>query len=178
MRAFFTLAALVLGGAALAQQPLRAPDVPYEPSPPAVVRTMIEFGQIQPGHVVYDLGCGDGRVVIAAVRDRGARGVCVDIDPRRIAEAKANAAKAGVADRIRFLNQDLFTTNFSDADVVMLFLWPNVNLSLMPKLQKELRPGTRIVSHEHNMGDWKPERTERVRDDQGRTHPVYLWTIR
>jgi SAM-dependent methyltransferase len=160
------------------QQPaLRAPDVPYEPSPVPVVQAMLRLADIQAGELVYDLGCGDGRVVIAAVRERGARGVCVDIDPRRIAEARDNAALAGVADRIRFLTEDLFRTEIGDADVVMLFLWPSVNLALRPRLRAELKPGARIVSHEHGMGDWKPEQTLRV-PDHGHTHPVYLWTIR
>lgn len=179
----FVIGALALAGLvsvsplSAQQRALRSPDVPYEPSPPEVVQAMLKLGQIKSGNVVYDLGCGDGRVVIAAVKKLGARGVCVDIDPKRIAEARQNAAKAGVTDRMRFLNQDLFTTDFSDADVVMLFLWPNVNLALRPKLQKELKPGTRVVSHEHTMGDWKPEETLRITEG-GHTHPVYLWTIR
>jgi SAM-dependent methyltransferase len=178
-------AASLLAGAACSQpskadsaQPaLRAPDVPYEPSHPSVVQMMLNLGNVRAGQVVYDLGCGDGRIVIAAVRDRGARGVCVDIDPQRIAEARQNARDAGVAERIRFLNQDLFTTDIRDADVVMLFLWPSVNLALRPKLLAELRPGTRVVSHWHDMGDWQPEQSERVRV-RGRAHPVYAWTIR
>jgi SAM-dependent methyltransferase len=178
-------AASLLAGAACSQpskvdsaQPaLRAPDVPYEPSHPSVVQMMLKLGNVRAGQVVYDLGCGDGRIVIAAVRDRGARGVCVDIDPKRIAEAQQNAREAGVAERIRFLNQDLFVTDIRDADVVMLFLWPSVNLALRPKLLAELKPGTRVVSHWHDMGDWQPEQSERVRV-RGRAHPVYAWTIK
>jgi SAM-dependent methyltransferase len=169
-------AALLLAFAAQAQTTLRAPDVRYEPSAPPIVQAMIELGAVRPGDVVYDLGCGDGRVVIAAVRERGASGVCVDIDPRRIAEARDNARLAGVAARIRFLNEDLFQTDISDASVVMLFLWPDVNEKLLPKLLRELKPGTRIVSHEHLMGSWKPERTLRVRTGM-RVHPVYRWTV-
>jgi SAM-dependent methyltransferase len=155
---------------------LRAPDVPYEPSPTAVVHAMLKLAKVGPGDVVYDLGCGDGRIVIAAVREYGARGVCVDIDPQRIAEATQNAAKAGVSDRVRFLHQDLFQTDIREATAVMLFLWPSVNLALRPKLLAELEPGTRVVSHWHDMGDWTPEQriTVRVR---GRPHPVYFWTI-
>ena len=155
---------------------LRAPDVPYEPSAPQVVHAMLKLANVGAGDVVYDLGCGDGRIVIAAVRDFGARGVCVDIDPQRIAEARENALKEGVADRMRFLNQDLFQTDIGDATAVMLFLWPSVNLALRPKLLKELRPGARVVSHWHDMGDWMPEQTQIVRV-RGRAHPVYLWTI-
>jgi len=166
---------LALSWAAASAQ-LRAPDVPYEPSAPPIVAAMLELGEVHAGDVVYDLGCGDGRVVIAAVLKRGARGVCVDIDPRRIAQARDNARLAGVAERIRFLNEDLFDTDFSDASVVMLFLWPDINVRLRPRLLRELKPGTRIVSHEHLMGDWKPERTVQVRSGM-RVHPVYRWTI-
>jgi ribosomal protein L11 methylase PrmA len=150
--------------------------VPYEPSAMSVVKVMLDMARVGAKDVVFDLGCGDGRLVITAVRERGARGVCVDIDPQRIADARANAAKAGVAGRIEFFNRDLFETDISRADVVMLFLWPEVNMKLRPRLLKELRPGTRIVSHYHDMGDWKPERVMRVRVE-GRMHPVYLWTV-
>ncbi len=155
---------------------LRAPDVRYDPSLPPIVDAMIELGEVGAQDLVYDLGCGDGRVVFAAVKQRGARGVCVDIDPKRISDARRNARKAGVEERIRFLNADLFDTDFSDATVVMLFLWPDLNVKLRPRLLAELKPGTRIVSHEHLMGDWKPERTVQVRVGQ-RAHPVYRWTV-
>jgi SAM-dependent methyltransferase len=159
-----------------AQPALRAPDVPYEPSAMRVVRVMLDMGEVKSTDIVFDLGCGDGRVVIAAVRERGARGVCVDIDPQRIREARANAARAGVAGQIEFLNQDLFATDLRRASVVMLFLWPEVNLKLRPTLQKVLAPGTRIISHYHDMGDWKPERVQRV-SVEGDSHPVYRWTV-
>jgi len=155
---------------------LRAPDVRYEPTAPDVVQAMLSLANVRAGETVYDLGCGDGRIVIAAVRERGAHGVCVDIDPRRIAESRENARRAGVEDRIRFLNQDLFTTEIGDADVVMLFLYPDLNLKLRPRLQRELKPGTRIVSHWHDMGDWAPQQTLRLRSE-GRGRPVYLWVI-
>ena len=158
------------------QSPLRKPDVHYEPTAPEVVQVMLRLAGIKAGEVVYDLGCGDGRIVIAAVQQFGARGVCVDIDPQRISESRENARAAGVDDRIRFLNQDLFTTDVSDAAVVMLFLWPELNLKLRPKLLRELKPGARIVSHWHDMGDWKPEKTERVTSG-GRARSIYLWTI-
>ena len=155
---------------------LRAPDVPYQPSTTDVVEAMLRLAKVDASDVVYDLGCGDGRIVIAAARDRGARGVCVDIDPQRIAEARENARRAGVADRIRFLTQDLFATDIRDATSVMLFLWPEVNLKLLPKLLRELRPGTRVVSHMHDMGDWKPQDMVRVPDGD-RVRIIYLWTI-
>jgi SAM-dependent methyltransferase len=176
------LAVNCLVGAGFAQQPsvlplpLRAPDVRYEPTPADVVEVMLRLADVKEGDVVYDLGCGDGRIVITAARQRAARGVCVDIDPRRIEESRENARQAGVADRIRFLNQDLFATDIADATVVMLFLFPDINLKLRPKLLRELKPGTRIVSHWHNMGDWRPQETVRVTSG-GRERSVYLWTI-
>ncbi|MNC84582.1 Ribosomal protein L11 methyltransferase [compost metagenome] len=176
------LAAGCLAGASFAQETpvappgLRAPDVRYEPTPADVVEVMLQLADVKEGDVVYDLGCGDGRIVITAVRERAARGVCVDIDPRRIEESRENAREAGVADRVRFLNQDLFVTDIGEATVVMLFLFPNINLKLRPKLLRELKPGTRVVSHWHSMGDWTPQETVRVMSG-GRERPVYFWTI-
>lgn len=155
---------------------LREPDVRYEPTSPDVVQVMFRLANVKGGEVVYDLGCGDGRIVITAVREFGARGVCVDIDPQRIAESRENARAAGVTENIRFLNQDLFETDVSDASVVMLFLSPELNLRLRPKLLRELNPGARIVSHWHDMGDWKPQKAVRVRSG-GRERSIYLWTI-
>jgi len=153
--------------------PLRSPDVIYVPTPPEVVQAMLKAAKVGAGDVVYDLGCGDGRIVITAVKDFGAaRGVGIDIDPQRIKEATENLHAAGVGDRVRFLNQDLFETNFSEASVVTLYLLPSLNLKLRPKLLKELKPGTRIVSHAFDMGDWKPEQEL---DVDGRT--VYLWIV-
>jgi ribosomal protein L11 methylase PrmA len=150
--------------------------VRYESTPPDVVQVMLRVANVKPGDVVYDLGCGDGRIVIAAVRQFDARGVCVDIDPQRITESRQNARTAGVADRIHFLNQDLFVTDLRDATVVMLFLSPELNLKLRPNLLRELKPGARIVSHWHDMGDWKPQQSVRVQSG-GWERPVYLWTI-
>ncbi|HVL59163.1 MAG TPA: class I SAM-dependent methyltransferase [Burkholderiaceae bacterium] len=156
--------------------PQRAPDVPYEPSPPEVVDAMLQLAQVSPGDRLYDLGSGDGRIVIAAARRHGARAVGVDIDPQRIAEANRNARAAGVDDRVRFVQADLFEFDFSDADVVTMFLWPHVNLKLRPKLQA-LRPGTRIVSHWHDLGEWQPDRMIDVRTAT-RVHRVFLWVVR
>jgi hypothetical protein len=156
-----------------AQPPLRAPDVIFIPTPPEVVTAMLRVARVGKGDVLYDLGSGDGRIVISAVKDFGAaRGVGIDIDPERIAEAIANARQAGVGDRVTFLNQDLFTTNFSEATVVTLYLLPSLNLRLRPKLLSELKPGTRIVSHAFDIGDWVPEQTL---DVGGRA--VYFWTV-
>jgi ubiquinone/menaquinone biosynthesis C-methylase UbiE len=137
---------------------------------------MFRLANVKRGEVVYDLGCGDGRIVITAVREFGASGVCVDIDPQRIAESRENARAAAVTENIRFLNQDLFATDVSDASVVMLFLSPELNLKLRPKLLRELKPGARIVSHWHDMGDWKPEKAVRIQSS-GRERSIYLWTI-
>ncbi|MEX2353294.1 MAG: methyltransferase domain-containing protein [Gammaproteobacteria bacterium] len=163
-------------GACVDSRSSDSPGVRYEPTPPDVVQAMLELAGVGPGDVVFDLGCGDGRIVIQAVQQAGARGVCVDIDAQRIRESRDNAEAAGVTDQIRFLNQDLFETDISEATVVMLFLSQRFNIKLRPILQRELAPGTRIVSHWHNMGDWQPQQTVRIRSG-GRERPVYLWTI-
>ena len=155
------------------QAPLRSPDVIFVPTPAEVVAAMLKVAKVSKGDVLYDLGSGDGRIPIAAVKDFGAaRAVGIDIDPQRIREANENLQKSGVGDRVRFLNQDLFTTNLSEATVVTLYLLPSLNLKLMPKLMAELKPGTRIVSHAFDMGDWVPQQTLEV---DGRR--VYFWTI-
>ncbi|MFC3080047.1 SAM-dependent methyltransferase [Phenylobacterium terrae] len=151
---------------------LRKPDVRYEPSPHKVVRAMLELAKVGEQDVVYDLGSGDGRIPIAAARDFGARAVGIDIDPKLVARAKDNARKAGVADRVSFRNEDLFAADFSEATVVTLFLYPDVNLKLRPRLLATLKPGTRVVSHMHSMGDWRPQRTIRA---DGRD--IHLWVI-
>jgi SAM-dependent methyltransferase len=159
----------------LAAQPagkLRAPDVRYEPSSPEIVAAMLELGEVKAGDVVYDLGCGDGRIVITAAQKRGARGVGIDIDPERIKEATENARRAGVTGRVKFRNEDLFEADFREATVVMLYLYPWVNLKLRPKLWSELKPGTRVVSHSHDMGDWAPEKEIEVGG-----HTIYFWRI-
>jgi SAM-dependent methyltransferase len=155
---------------ACAQKPF--PDVRYEPSPPEVVDAMLKLAEVGKRDLVYDLGCGDGRIVVAAARDFGARGVCIDIDPQRIAEARENALKARVQRRITFRTEDLFQADFREATVVTLYLLPHLNLRLRPKLWSELKPGTRIVSHSHDMGDWKPEKQVVV---DGQT--IYFWTV-
>jgi ribosomal protein L11 methylase PrmA len=157
---------------AAAQAPLRSPDVIFVPTPQEVVDAMLKLAKVTQTDVIYDLGSGDGRIPVTAAKTYGARGVGIDIDPQRIREANENAKAAGVTDKVKFLNQDLFTTDISEASVVTLYLLPSLNLKLMPKLMKELKPGTRIVSHAFDMGDWKPEQTLNV---NGRT--VYFWTI-
>ncbi|HEY8506740.1 MAG TPA: class I SAM-dependent methyltransferase [Steroidobacteraceae bacterium] len=147
-------------------------QVPYVRSPENVVKRMLEVARVNERDIVYDLGSGDGRIVIMAAKRYGARGVGIDIDPERIAESNANAQKAGVADRVRFIEQDLFDADISEATVVTMYLVPHINLKLRPKLFAELRPGTRVVSHNYDMGDWKPQRVERVG-----THTIYYWVI-
>jgi SAM-dependent methyltransferase len=168
--AALVLALLATG--ATAQPAAPALDVPYVPTPEPVVNAMLKLAQVRRGDVLYDLGSGDGRIVIAAAKRYGVRGTGVDIDPRRIGEANANARKAGVAARVRFLNQDLFAIDFSEATVVTLYLLPRINLQLRPKLLAELRPGTRIVSHGFDMGDWQPERVVEVGSST-----IYLWIV-
>jgi cyclopropane fatty-acyl-phospholipid synthase-like methyltransferase len=133
---------------------------------------MLKLADVKPADVVYDLGCGDGRIVITAAKTYGASGVGVDINPERIAEARANAKTAAVEEKVNFQENDLFKADIARATVVSLYLLPSVNERLKPKLLKELKPGTRIVSHQFNMGDWKPERQTEV---EGR--PVYLWVV-
>jgi SAM-dependent methyltransferase len=157
-------------------RPARQPDVPYEPSSLQAIAAMIELGQPGPADVVYDLGCGDGRVVIEAVRRSGARGVGVDLDPKLIRLAGANAVRARVSERVSFRTEDLFATDLREATVVMLFLWPEINLRLLPKLLRELRPGARIVSNWHDMGSFEPTRAITLAGE-GKSHSVYLWVV-
>jgi hypothetical protein len=148
-------------------------DVRYDPSPPAVVEAMLEMADTQPDDVLYDLGSGDGRIVIAAARDFGVRDATgVEIDPELVEQSRRNAQEAGVADQVRFVQADLFEYDFSDADVVMLFLLADLNTRLRPRLLSELEPGTRVVSHRHGMGDWTPDGHRKVDG-----HHVYLWIV-
>jgi len=162
---------LVLSAAYVAAQE-RTPDVPFVPTPPEVVAEMLKLANVHKGDVVYDLGCGDGRIVITAAKDFGATGVGVDIDPQRIKEAEQNAKTEGVADRVKFIQQDLFEADISKATVVTLYLLSGVNLKLRPKLLRELKPGTRIVSHSFDMGDWKPDK--QIQMDWRR---IYFWVV-
>nr|WP_232432222.1 class I SAM-dependent methyltransferase [Chamaesiphon minutus] len=157
----------------VAQAPtLRSPDVVYVPTPQAVVDRMLAIAKVNSKDVLYDLGSGDGRIPITAAQKFGIRATGIDINPERIKEANTNAQTAGVTDRVRFLNQDLFQSKFSDATVVTLYLLPELNVKLRPQLFAQLKPGTRIVSHAFDMGDWKPDRTEQVG-----TSTIYFWTV-
>ncbi|MGD9953163.1 MAG: cyclopropane-fatty-acyl-phospholipid synthase family protein [Burkholderiales bacterium] len=163
-------ALLAWAGLAAAQDPGPVYEAPYVPSPMSTVDEMLRLAEVGPEDVVYDLGAGDGRVVIAAAAKFGARGVGVEIDGELVAMARAAAARAGVTDRVRFLQQDLFKTDLREATVVALYLAPNFNLQLRPALLA-LPPGTRIVSHSSGMGDWHPDRQTAIRKD------VLLWIV-
>ena len=171
-----TVAVVGLAGAteALAQTaaPTRRPDVIYVPTPEVVVEAMLQVAGVTKDDVVYDLGCGDGRIPVTAAKKYGARGVCFDIDPERIKEANENVAKNEVQRLVKVVHADLFEQDLSGATVITLYLLPSLNVKLMPKLMKELKPGTRIVSHAFDMGSWKPEKEL---DVDGRK--VFFWTI-
>ena len=173
--AVFVVAAMLLTCMAEGQSP--SPEqipinTPYVASPPPVVDAMLKLADVTGSDTVYDLGCGDGRIVIAAAQEYGARGVGIDINPARIEEARANARDASVDDRIRFEANDLFDADIHSATVIALYLLPDVNLRLRPRLLRELKPGTRVVSHAFDMGDWKPDKELVVEGEH-----VYLWTI-
>jgi SAM-dependent methyltransferase len=157
MRAIATLLVSIAALAA-SQQPKRTPDIHFVPTPDEVVEAMLRLADVGANDVVYDLGSGDGRIPITAARRFGARGVGIDLDPELVAQATRSAQQAGVADRVRFVEGDIFESDISSATVVTLYLLTSINERLRPKLQKELRPGTRIVSHQFRMGDWEPER--------------------
>ena len=168
------LVALLAAAPVAAQETKRtqAPDVIFVPTPYEVVEEMLRLAQVKKGDVLYDLGSGDGRIPVTAAKKYGIRAVGVDIDPERIMEAKENARKNGVTGLVQFRQEDLFKTDFHEASVVTLYLLPDLNVKLRPRLLAELKPGTRIVSHQFDMGTWKPEKKIEL---NGRT--VYLWTV-
>ncbi len=176
----------------MAQQPLKPlekkPEVPYEPTHEKVVAEMLKVAKVGKNDILYDLGSGDGRIVITAAKKFGTRGVGVDIDPALIREARENAAEAGVADKVKFLQQDLFKTDIREATVVTLYLGPEMNRRLRPKLLSDLKPGSRVVSHNHDLGHWTPLKTlnVRVRQDMRfktlnvrvlQQHRIYYWVV-
>ena len=161
---------------ALVSAQVRIPDVPFLATPDDVVDRMLDMAKVGPGDVVYDLGCGDGRIVIAAARKFGARGVGVDINPVRIAEANENARKAGVENLVTFRVQDVMETDVSEATVVALYMLAEINVKLRPRLTIQLRPGARIVSHTFGIGDWEPEQVVTFKDKMGTMRTLYRWT--
>ena len=165
---------LLAAGAALTQdKPAeRHPDVIFVPTPQEVVEDMLRLANVKAGDVLYDLGSGDGRIAITAAKMYGVRAVGIDIDPARIREANENAKKAGVEKLVQFRQADLFQSDFRDATIVTLYLLPDLNVKLRPKLWAELKPGSRVVSHQFDMGDWKPEK----RLESG-TRTIYFWTV-
>ena len=171
MRLLLAVVLTICSNGALAQAQ-HYPDVIFVPTPQEVVDKMLELGKVGSGDVLYDLGSGDGRIPVTAAKRFGIRAVGIDIDPQRIHEANENAKKNGVTRLVQFRQEDLFKTDFSEATVVTLYLLPDLNVKLRPRLLAELKPGTRIVSHQFDMGKWKPERTVEL---NGRT--IYLWTI-
>lgn len=169
LKNLLTIAFVLVGLQVFAQQ--KDLDVPYVPTNMDVVNAMLDLAGIKEGDIHYDLGCGDGRIVVTAAQ-RGAIATGIDLDPQRIKEANENAEKAGVADKVTFIEGDLFDFDFSKADVLTLYLLPSVNLKLRPKILEELKPGTKVVSHAFDMGDWKPDQEIQV---NGST--IYLWTV-
>jgi hypothetical protein len=168
-RAWVVMAACLLASPLAGAQP--SYDVPYVPTPPVVVEEMLRLAGVGPGDFVIDLGSGDGRILIAAAKKFGARGVGVDLDPERIDESVYGAELAGVSDRVAFQRQDLFKFDIGQATVVTMYLLPSVNIRLRPRLLRELKPGTRIVSHDFDMEDWQPDRKSTVRKN------VFLWIV-
>lgn len=152
-------------------------DVPYVPTVQSVVTKMLAFANVSENDVVYDLGSGDGRIPITAAKEFGARGVGVEIDTGLVAKARANARSAGVADMVEIRQGDLFNVDLSDATVVTLYLWPEINIKLRPKLLRELDPGDRIVSHDFRMGDWEPDRSLDAGEGNTGTERIYIWTV-
>jgi SAM-dependent methyltransferase len=181
-RNLLCLALAVAPFAAAAQDALKDLDTPYVPTPQAVVDRMLELARLKSGETVIDLGSGDGRIMIEAASKYGARGFGVEIDPRLVKLSNENAAKAGVADRVQFLQQDLFKTDFHEANVLTLYLLPDVNLALRPKILAELRPGARVVSHDYGMGEWRPDSQETIAAPDKtvgarKESQVFLWTV-
>lgn len=183
------MSCLVLGGQTGVQR--KRPEVPYVPTPPEVVAKMLRMAAVGPDDVLFDLGCGDGRIVITAAKELGCRGVGIDIDINRIKDSRANASEAGVSERVEFLHMDLFDADIRPATVVTLYLLSSVNRRLRPKLFQDLKPGTRVVSHDFSMGEWEPEEVLDIKDkveyvpfqdtrdveDYWNDHTVYFWVI-
>ena len=151
-------------------------DVPYVPTPAIIVDEMLEIAQVDGDDVLYDLGSGDGRIPISAAQRFGTKGVGIDLNPERVKEANEKAKQAKVTDKVTFLEADLFEVDFSEATVITLYLFPEVNMKLRPKILR-MKPGTRVVSHNYDMGDWVPEQTKKIKAPNGTEHTIYLWRV-
>ena len=158
-------------------QPFQGYDVPFVPTPPEVVDEMLRLADVKSGDVLYDLGCGDGRIVIAAAKKYGVKATGIDIDPVRIRDSNENAAQAGLTGKVRFIQEDLFKADFKDATVVTMYLLTSVNLRLRPKLLTDLKPGTRLVSHSFEMGEWTPDKTVVVTTSFGDERDIHFWVV-
>jgi hypothetical protein len=151
--------------------------VPYVPTPQEVVERMLELAQVKKGDVVYDLGSGDGRIVVTAAKKYGVKAVGFEIDPERIKESHENIKKADVGHLVEIRQQDIRTVDLSPASVLTMYLLPEVNLMIRPNIWKQMKPGSRVVSHDFDMGDWKPVKTEQVKDGSSWDHTLYLWHV-
>jgi hypothetical protein len=151
-------------------------DVPYVPTPEIVVDKMLQMAEVSGEDILYDLGSGDGRIPITASQRFGTKGVGIDLNPERVREAKENALKANVTDKVEFIEGNIFNFDFSEATVLCLYLFPEVNLKLRPRIL-EMKPGTRVISHNYHMGDWKPEQTAKIKAPNGTEHTLYLWRV-
>ncbi|MFC1539405.1 SAM-dependent methyltransferase [Candidatus Latescibacterota bacterium] len=172
---FFTLSLVLFSGIITAQNVDL--DVPFVPTKYVVVDEMLSMAGVGEDDILYDLGCGDGRIVITAAKKYGTRGVGIDIDPKRIAESNENAEKENVTDKVQFIRQNLFETDFSKATVVSMYLLPSVNIELRPKLFQTLKPGTRIVSHDFDMDEWRPDDRSELKGEDFFGHTVFFWVI-
>ena len=194
-RVFFVLTVALLGASCVRDQatvsntavapaadspaapPKRELDVPYVPTHEMIVDEMLRMAEVKGDDVLYDLGSGDGRIPITAAKQFGTRGVGIDLNPERISEANENAKKAGVTDKVRFIEGDIFESDFREASVVTLYLLPEINLRLRPQLLEQLKPGTRVVSHNYSMGDWQPEQAKTIKTPDGVDHFIYFWRV-
>jgi precorrin-6B methylase 2 len=177
------VAGLVLQSLPAAAQPAQKYEdegkkiVPYVPTPQEVVERMLELAQVKKGDVVYDLGSGDGRIVVTAAKKYGVRAIGFEIDPERIKESAENIKKAGVGHLVEIRQQDIRTVDLSPASVLTMYLLPEVNLMIRPNIWKQMKPGSRVVSHDFDMGDWKPLKTENIKDGSSWDHTLYLWHV-
>ena len=151
--------------------------VPYVPTPQEVVDRMLDLAQVKKGDVVYDLGSGDGRIVVTAAKKYGVKAIGFEIDPQRVKESHENIKKAGVEQLVEIRQQDIRTVDLAPASVLTMYLLPDVNLMIRPNIWKQMKPGSRVVSHDFDMGDWKPLRTEYIKDSSGWDHTLYLWHV-